>query len=320
MDMSKIEWTERTWNPFAGCSVTSAGCKNCYAMRMAGRLQKMNPDSHYAGTTKVVNDQVVWTGKIAVVSDAKWTEPLRRKTPTVYFVNSMGDMFHPNVSDELIDRAFAVMAHSPQHTFQILTKYPERMRVYFDFYGHGTNHRSVGIWLAQRHDIDFDDHRSIELPLPNVWLGVSVESADHLGRLDALRETPAAIRFVSFEPLLGPINDVNFTDIDWAIIGGESGKGSRPMHPDWALSLRDQCLETRTLFFFKQWGAFSPIDPVNQLEDAPQSQTFRSGVAGFHEFPDGHQMQRVGKSHAGRLLDGQIWNERPLTITESEGK
>jgi len=351
--MSKIEWTEKTWNPFVGCSVTSAGCKNCYAMRMAARIQKMQPGGHYDGTTKIVNDQVVWTGEIAAAPDAKWTEPLRRQKPTVYFVNSMGDMFHPNVSDEFIERAFVVMLMARQHTFQVLTKYPDRMRSFlnlwhsenfvepyggalFDmFHRHAKQLQASNPSLSDKIDdllewqLAYDNEKGVCTRgniFPNVWLGVSIESADHLGRLDILRETVAAIRFVSFEPLLGPINDVNFTDIDWAIIGGESGKGSRPMHPDWALSLRDQCLETRTLFFFKQWGDW--IAYIDRDRDDPDwrqnyadGKTFQilnlAGGRGFHG-ERVHQMQRVGKFHTGRLLDGQIWNERPPLISESE--
>ncbi len=241
-----IEWTDATWNPVVGCTVMSPGCTNCYAMRMAARLEAMGMKK-YAGLTRRSGDRAVWTGKIAV--DRKALEaPLAWPRSRMVFVNSMADLFHENVPAAAISEVWDVMRRTPQHVFQVLTKRPDRMA-----------------------------ELSTEMPfLPNVWLGTSIENSDYLWRLDALRQTKARIRFISFEPLLGPIADVNLVEIDWAIVGGESGPRARPMAAQWVHGICDACRKSGTAFFFKQWGG-------------------------------------TNKKRAGRELDGRIWDEYPVT-------
>lgn len=303
---TNIEWTEQSWNPIVGCSIVSPGCTNCYAMKMAHRLQAMADKprwtktgvgtAHYAGTTKVVNGKAVWTGKLALAPEHVLTAPLRRKKPTTYFVNSMGDLFHEDCSDEWIDKVFAVMALTPQHTFQVLTKRAARMRDWVSL--------PVQNWYDGRAFRVLQASRSISpahdgcprWPLPNVWLGVSCEDQQRYDeRKEHLRETPAAVRFFSFEPLLGLISADYLGD--WAICGGESGPGARPMHPDWARALRDQCAAAGTAFFFKQWG-----------EWAPSAANMGKG--------DG-LVAKVGKKAAGRLLDGVEHNGFPSVHGEA---
>ena len=257
--MSKIEWTGKTWNPIVGCSVVSPGCTNCYAMKDAWRFHHNSATPHYRDTAKRVNGKAVWTGKVALAPDHILLEPLRRKKPTTWFVNSMGDLFHESVPDEWIDRVFAVMAHAPQHQFQILTKRARRMREYLS----GDALRRVARAANRIRTVD----GLIGWPLPNVWLGVSTEDQKRADeRIPDLLATPAAVRFISAEPLIGPIKlkEVLGGDwlasgksgerrgLDWVIVGGESGKGARPMHPDWARALRDQCASAGVPFFMKQ--------------------------------------------------------------------
>lgn len=221
---SSIEWTDATWNPIAGCSILSPGCTNCYAMRMAARLEKMGQEK-YVGTTRRSGRRDIWTGKI-VVDDKMIDAPLSWRGSRRVFVNSMSDLFHEDVPDAAIRRVWATMARTRRHTYQILTKRPERMAA-----------------LSQ------------SLPLlPNVWLGTSVESADYGFRLDHLRNTAATVRFVSFEPLIGAIPNPNLQGIHWAIVGGESGPSARPMEQAWVDELLDACREQEVAFFFKQWG------------------------------------------------------------------
>lgn len=221
-----IEWTDATWNPVAGCAVLTAGCTNCYAMRMAARLESMGVPK-YEGLTRKSGDRYVWTGKI-FCDESALEAPLKWRAPRKIFVNSMSDMFHRDVPIEFIRRVWAVMAATPQHTYQILTKRPERMA-----------------------EVLQDPAFPV---LGNVWLGTSVEDEAVLARLDHLRLTPAAVRFVSFEPLIGPVNGADLRDIHWAIVGGESGPRSRYMDPDWVDEIHDLCKEAGTAFFFKQWG------------------------------------------------------------------
>ena len=224
MTLSAIEWTDATWNPVAGCTVLSPGCKHCYAMRMAARLDSMGMRK-YKDLTRNSGRGPIWNGAIRY-DEATLDIPLRWRKPRLVFVNSMSDLFHADVPEWFIVRVWKTMAAAPQHTFQILTKRPERMRT-----------------LTQRFDV-----------LPNVWLGTSIETSDYLWRLQELRATPATVRFASFEPLLGPLSDADLTDIHWAIVGGESGPNARPMVPRWVRSLRDQCVTQDVAFFFKQWG------------------------------------------------------------------
>jgi protein gp37 len=224
--MTTIEWTDETWNPVAGCNIQSPGCTNCYAMRMSARLAAMGHEK-YAGLTRKSGDRHVWTGNVTL--DERALEiPLRWRKSRKVFVNSMGDLFHPDVPLAFIRLVWKTMAATPQHTYQILTKRPDRMRSLMS--------------------------RRKRPPLPNVWLGTSVEDAAVLGRIEELRATPAAVRFISFEPLIGSVAGADLTEIDWAIVGGESGLRSRPMPEDWVIEILELCREYDTAFFFKQWG------------------------------------------------------------------
>ena len=255
MAETSIEWTERTWNPILGCSIATPGCINCYAMKMAGRLEAMGTE-RYLGTTTKQKKKSVWTGKLVLAPDSTINDPLRRKKPTTYFVNSMGDLFHEECPTKWIDLVFNVMANAPQHTFQILTKRAGRLREYVE-------------------------SRS-EQPLANVWLGVSTERQKEAeARIPELLAAPAAVRFISAEPLLGPLDLSRFLrcrpSLDWVIVGGESGHGARPMSSAWVESLRDQCATSRTPFFFKQWGG-------------------------------------KNKKKAGRMLGGRIYDATPMAL------
>jgi protein gp37 len=223
---TSIEWTDCTWNPVAGCSILTAGCTNCYAMRMAARLDSMGV-AKYKGLTRKTGKRYVWTGRIRLDKETL-AVPLSWKKPRKIFVNSMSDLFHDDVPANFVERVWSVMAETPRHTYQILTKRPSRMR-------------SI---IGQE-----------KLPvLPNVWLGTSIEDARVLSRLDELRDTPAAVRFVSFEPLLGSVASADLTDIHWAIVGGESGPRARPMEERWVEEIQSICTDADTAFFFKQWG------------------------------------------------------------------
>ncbi|KKC40729.1 ABC transporter ATP-binding protein [Devosia epidermidihirudinis] len=223
---TSIEWTDATWNPVAGCTVATAGCTNCYAMRMAARLESMGV-AKYVGTTRKSGGRAKWTGKI-VLDEKALAIPETWKRPKKVFVNSMSDLFHPDVPTNFIRRVWAAMAATPQHTFQILTKRPERMAA-----------------ILSGEDFEV---------LENVWLGTSVEDSRVVNRLDFLREVPAAVRFVSFEPLIGSVEGAELHDIQWAIVGGESGPGARPMDAIWVDEIHAACLRAGTAFFFKQWG------------------------------------------------------------------
>lgn len=219
-----IEWTDSTWNPVAGCAIATAGCTNCYAMRMAARLEAMGVEK-YVGLTRKSGGRAKWTGKIALDHRAL-DVPATWKKPRRVFVNSMSDLFHPDVPANFVAEVWRVMAATPRHTYQILTKRPERM-----------------VEVVP------------DLPmLPNVWLGTSVEDDRVLWRLHKLREVPAAVRFVSFEPLIGSVAGAELLDIHWAIVGGESGPQARPMDPAWVDEIHDACRRAGTAFFFKQWG------------------------------------------------------------------
>lgn len=247
MANSSIEWTEATWNPVAGCTVLSPGCTNCYAMRLAARLEAMGMPK-YAGLTRKSGGRAKWTGAVRLDHGALEL-PKSWQKPRMIFVNSMSDLFQEAVPPSFVAAVWKAMASACQHTYQILTKRPDRMA-----------------------------RLTVELPLlPNVWLGVSVESAAYLGRLDDLRRTRAAVRFVSLEPLLGSVAGVDLTSIDWAIVGGESGPGARPMDPQWVREVRSACRRSSTAFFFKQWGG-------------------------------------PNKKRQGRMLDGKTWDEFPAAL------
>jgi protein gp37 len=247
---STIEWTEATWNPVAGCTPVSPGCLNCYAARMALRLQACGAVTgcgKYAGTAKRARDgRPVFTGRVNTDENAL-DLPRRWRKPRRIFVNSMSDLFHEAVPFEFIERVFQVMVECPQHDFQVLTKRPER-----------------ALKLKR------------ELPWPgNVWLGTSVENAMYVHRIRTLREVPAQIRFLSCEPLLGPIPRLPLEDIHWVIVGGESGPGARPMEKGWVTQIRDRCVELEVPFFFKQWGGIQKSKTGRTLQlrtwnDMPQ--------------------------------------------------
>jgi len=213
MANSKIEWTESTWNPVTGCTKISEGCKNCYAEKMALRLKAM-------GNPKYIN------GFDVTLHEDALDIPLTTRKPTLYFVNSMSDLFHESVPIEFIQKAFDIMNRASRHTFQVLTKRADRLAEVADQL----------TWT------------------PNIWQGVTVESGKYLDRIDALRPVPAAVKFISFEPLLGEIPSLDLTGIDWAIVGGESGSGARKMEESWVMSIKDACDAQGVIFYFKQWG------------------------------------------------------------------
>lgn len=295
MGKTKIEWAEKTWNPVTGCTRISEGCKNCYAERMAKRLR----------------------GKFGYPTDdpfrvtlhySRFTEPMKWKKSCLVFVCSMGDLFHPNIPFMFIDYIMSTIYKTDRHQFLILTKRPERMKEYI-------NYKYFSI--------------------PNLWLGVSVENQETADwRIPILLQIPAAVRFISCEPLLSPINITKENkDIDWVICGGESGPNARPMHPDWARSLRDQCQESGVPFFFKQWGNYRPFEPtaqqpfyrdvadLNQKEYDAHGLNFIDPVTsgpgkwnGYKWYDDPFsniQYLKTGKKIAGRILDGKKWNEFP---------
>ena len=233
---SAIEWTEATWNPTTGCDRTSPGWDNCYALTLAKRLKAMGSSKYQADG----DPRTSGPGFRLTIHDDALEIPRSWRTPRMIFVNSMSDLFHPDVPFEFIERVFAVMAETPRHTFQVLTKRSKRLA-------------EVGSRLAWP---------------PNVWMGVSVESAGYAFRLNHLRSVDAAVRFVSAEPLLGPLNDLDLDGIDWLIAGGESGPSARPMESKWVRSLRDQCDDAGVAFFFKQWGGRTPKAGGRELDGA----------------------------------------------------
>lgn len=300
-----IEWTEETWNPTTGCDRISAGCDNCYALTLAKRLKGM-------GSAKYQTDgdpRTSGPGFGVAIHPDELEKPRTWRKPRTVFVNSMSDLFHARVPSEYVARVWQVMATTPQHTYQILTKRPTRMRDWVNRCA-----TSPGGWIT--HDgtdpkgacdgtgviVGYSEPTwqpgldrgprggkrrgrrqgaAYGWPLPNVWLGTSIESDDHAGRADALRATPAAVRFISAEPLLGPLPSLDLTGIDWLIAGGESGLAARPMNPAWVRDLRDRCREAGVAFFFKQWGGRTP------------------------------------KAN-GRELDGRTWDEYPTTRETAE--
>lgn len=284
-----IVWTEQTWNPLRGCTRVSAGCTNCYAESMAARF--CGAGQPYEGTINPETKR--WSGNIKLVPE-HLQDPLRWKRPRMVFVNSMSDLFHESVPDDFIDQVFAVMALAKQHTFQVLTKRPERMLKYLTGgYGCATGR----IWYQM---MQLGHKSGLQWPLPNVWIGTTVENQESANeRIPLLLQTPAAVRWVSMEPLLAAVTifsldgiidipDGMVSPLDWVVVGGESGGNARPMHPDWARSLRDQCADAGVPFLFKQWGEWLP-DNQNPNIAPPHDQSAAI---------------RVGKKSAGRMLDG----------------
>ena len=303
-DKSGIEWTEATWNPIVGCKAVSPGCDHCYAAReCSGRLAHL---PLYAGLAT----NGVFTGEVRMVPE-RLDQPLRWKRPRKIFVNSMSDLFHADVPDQFIKQVFDVMGEARQHSFQVLTKRPQRMAKLLRSWQEkgflfGDEGNEIGHWPASFYN-------GVSLPLANVWLGVSIESDSYAFRADHLRETPAAVRFLSLEPLLGALPSLDLAGIDWVIVGGESGPSARPMHPDWVREIRDRCIEAKVPFLFKQWGEWS-----EKMAEHPTLAQMNS----VHWHPDGRgvgwahhneaiEMWRVGKKTAGRELDGRLWDQYP---------
>jgi protein gp37 len=237
---SAIEWTEATWNPVTGCDRISPGCDHCYAMTLAARLKRMGQPRYQRDG----DPRTSGPGFGLTLHEDKIGEPLRWRKPRVVFVNSMSDLFHKDVPPEFIGRVFNVMGSCPQHTFQVLTKRPKRMaRVLSAYYD------AIG-----------------QEPYRNVWLGTSIESEGYVWRADWLRQAPAAVRFISAEPLLGSLHGLDLDGIDWLIAGGESGPDFRPVQGEWIRHLRDRCQVDDTAFFFKQWGGRTPKSNGRELD------------------------------------------------------
>lgn len=366
---SKIEWCDDTWNIITGCTLVDEGCRHCYAAHLITSWPAIgNHPSRKGLARKNAAGESKFTGEVRFNED--WLDqPLRWKKPRKIFVCAHGDLFHETVPDEWIDRVFAVMALAPQHTFQVLTKRTERALAYLDrpdvsvligldalgmvMDDHAMNSKSnlgSGVTLKAS---DINPGGLTIWPLPNVWLGTSISdqaSADQ--RIPHLLAAPAAVRFISAEPLLGPV-DLKATRyghmtaisrLDWVIVGGESGPHARPMHPDWAISLRDQCAAAGVPFLMKQWGEWLPLnqtalgaddayyhpapeeDPelssrckYDSLCIAPDGTSYSTGTAHqYHRIAEGAfagaghmQCFKIGKARAGRLLDGVEHNGFP---------
>lgn len=285
--MTKIEWVQnrdgtqgKTWNPVTGCTPRSLGCAHCYAERMARRLAGRYGYPEYPHHFDVT------------LRPDRLDIPLRRRKPTVYFVCSMSDLFHEDVPIAFLHRVFNIFARSKQHIFQVLTKRPERMAIF------------TTIWTE---DVCFLNCMPNDWVLPNVHLGVSVENqAAADARREYLRQCPAAVKFVSYEPALGPVDWTGWEFVSQIISGGESGPGARPSHPDWHRATRDFCQKHSIAYFFKQWGAWSP----NSSFIETNTHRFLVSAFGLLGIRD-KLMYRVGKKAAGRLLDGHEWNEMP---------
>jgi protein gp37 len=330
--MTGIEWTDETWNPTTGCDRVSPGCDHCYALTMARRLKGI-------GQAKYQRDgdqKTSGPGFGVSVHPDELTAPLRWRRPRRVFVDSMGDLFHDQVPDEFIARVWAVMAATPQHTYQVLTKRHGRMRSLlgsdgFDHLALDLSHEMKPVPIGSLPHGD-------TYPLPNVWGGVSVENQAAADlRIPKLVETPLAVRFLSCEPLLGQIDlsmvttrngtlpvaplEVHYDQdtgvgrrpISWVIAGGESGAGARPMHPDWARSLRDQCQAAGVPFFFKQWGSWAPGDPRrwhSQAAWVPVDEPAYSSLEHRRSGSDAYMY--APKSKSLRELDGRTWDEFPM--------
>jgi protein gp37 len=316
MATTKIEWTDRVWNPVTGCAKVSEGCRNCYAKALHDMRHKAYLDG------KKMPDQYAVPFEQVLCHENRLNDPFHWKKPSRVFVNSMSDLFHPDVPAEFILRVWITMALANRHTFIILSKRPDRMQ------------NLLTHWMPGAFGISTLNLSLMKKPLKNVWLGVSVEdqkTADE--RIPLLLQTPAAMRLVSVEPMLGPIDlgllgtiphsspyALTSDKLHWVICGGESGPKARPMHPDWARSLRDQCQAADVPFFFKQWGEWalqgeSDAKAKNFGVIAPDSTWYEkhTGWNGRPSDPDTGEacMRLVGKKAAGRLLDGREWNEFP---------
>ncbi|WP_319413384.1 DUF5131 family protein [uncultured Cohaesibacter sp.] len=258
MAETRIEWTDTTWNPVAGCKIMSAGCTNCYAMQMARRLEAMGVEK-YAGLTRKSGNRTIWNNTIRL-DESALEIPLKWRKPRNIFVNSMSDLFHDQVPDDFIAKIWQVMEQTPRHNYQILTKRPDRMS------------QLVNDIIAKT--------------LPNVWLGTSVENSDVAHRVKELQAVSATVRFISFEPLIGPIGNLNLDNIHWAIVGGESGPAARPIREEWIDEIHRLCRKHDTAFFFKQWGTW------------------------------GADNKKRSKKANGRQYRGRTWDEMPSTSSK----
>jgi len=315
MNKSNIEWTDFTWNPVSGCDKVSPGCKFCYAEAVSRRWGRP------------------FLGEV-ILNHHKLMEPLRKKKHGRCFVNSMSDLFHKDVPFDFIDQVFAIMVLQWRIDFQILTKRAERMAEYFS----AGREELVDRWAEATYTMALSDEKDdsdapscsvnnmclAEWPRKNIWLGVSCEDQKHANeRIPLLMKVPSAVRFVSAEPLLGPINfqavpvkSGEYEEIHWVIVGGESGPKARPMHPDWARRIREQCQRTKVPFFFKQWGQWAPINRDFLLRDPEQwKAVYRDGFqSNTHLVREGEYpaiMLKSNKHENGHVLDGQIHQAFP---------
>ncbi|WP_395705181.1 DUF5131 family protein [Rhodococcus ruber] len=308
-DRTGIEWTDATWNPVTGCTKMSPGCDHCYAESIAHR---------FAGTKAYPN------GFEVTLRPERMGQPLRWRRPRRVFVNSMSDLFHQDVPDEHIARVFAVMSVARRHTFQLLTKRHARMRSLLN----STEFQRAVKHEARAYDRSPLGPAPIQWPLPNLWLGVSTENQKWADtRIPALLSTPAAVRFISAEPLLGPIElrclldwretgDAYPASLDWVIVGGESGPGARPMHPAWVESLRDQCVRADVPFLFKQWGEWAPSARPSEFVDADGQRKTTNDLTALTIPTSWAPVRRVGKKAAGRELDGSTWDQYPEVVSD----
>ena len=337
---TSIEWTRgddgtagMTWNPTSGCDRISPGCTNCYALKMAGRLKLM-------GSAKYQRDgdpRTSGPGFGLTMHHDALALPLQWRKPRRIFVDSMSDLFHRDVTDEFIAEVFAVMALAQQHTFQVLTKRPQRMAALLADDGDGDSFvAEVEAAIQRRHPAGpmtedgsgyllpgLWDHDGMTWPLPNVHAGTSIESDAYTWRADHLRNTPAAVRFLSLEPLLGPLPSLDLTGIDWVIVGGESGPGASPMHPDWVRDIRDRCVAAYVPFFFKQRGSWTwtatdddahadRLPDLFMSDDDGRTADEASALAAGGSWTG---VWKVDKKAAGRDLDGRTWDEFPGDVS-----
>jgi len=324
-DIDRDRYIQATWNPIAGCTHVSEGCRNCYAEHIASRFS--DPGMWGYGFAERTSKGGRWTGRVELLPH-KLDIPLRHTRPRSYFVGSTSDLFHRDLSDDDIDQVLTRAQVADRHRYLILTKRPERMREYFTSLAAAEDWPGLNGRIVRMGE---DSHIVLRWPLPNVWLGVSVEDqATADARIPHLLATPAAVRFVSAEPLLGPIDmrDLTVTTqsgyeqwdvldraeaadaepgyptavLDWVIVGGESGPGARPMHPDWVRSIRDQCVAAKVPFFFKQWGDYTHSSQISYQKKS-SDQNIDDG--------NGGRWCRVGNNRSGYNLDGKMWRQWP---------
>lgn len=301
-DKSGIEWTEATWNPVVGCAHVSPGCDGCYAAReTAGRLAHL---PLYSGLAVRTVNGPRFTGEVRTYHE-RLDQPSRWKRPRRIFVNSMSDLFHRDIPKEFVAAVFSQMMTNPRHTFQVLTKRPREMKHLLSPGGWLYDYFGGAPWAEMR----------------NIHLGVSIENDSYAWRANWLRETPAAVRWISAEPLLGGLPSLNLDGIDWLVVGGESGPmaSTRPMHPAWAAQLRDAAVAADVPFLFKQWGAWQPIPPIlywgseRQTLVRPDGSTYNGPIEDLtvEARQEMYPMEHVGAKIAGRMLDGRFWDEYP---------